>query len=469
MFKQWGNWLSHRFGFDVVKRNVLDRRTPKGRWYYGDGATLTLLLGVQVATGAVLMLTYNPSVDSAYQSVRYITEQQLLGRFIRSLHYWSAGLMVVMLFFHLFRQLLLGGYKSPREGTWLLGVGLFVGVLVMAFTGYTLRWDERAIHSIMVPMHMVANVPLIGESLVVFIQGGPEVGPRTLTRLYAVHVFWTPLYLFTLVAGHLFLVIHHGVTTNAERREPVTSAEHQRKLYDAEKHDEREGEQFHPGTTFRSGLFATVVFLIVLGLAVFVGPPSLYPEANRELRSFPVEEWWFWWYSALIALLPGWLAPTFVVVFPLLLLAALVALPFVDRSPYRGIKRRPVMACVVVFSVIALVWLSALRVYSPWTGWPQPEPPAVPMGVTLPADAERGRQLFGQYGCNSCHAVAGDGPRIGPDLARIGRTYSRAEFANWILNPAEDVAMPSYEGRLDDEELEQIIDYLMNARTFPRR
>ncbi|MEX0653692.1 MAG: cytochrome b N-terminal domain-containing protein [Phycisphaeraceae bacterium] len=469
MLERWRNWVMHRFGLDLFKQTVLDRRTPKGRWYYGDGATLALLLGVQVATGAVLMLTYSPSVDTAYQSVQHITQQQTLGGFIRALHYWSAGLMVVMLFLHLFRQLLLGGYKSPREGTWLVGVGLFFGVLLMAFTGYTLRWDERAITALTVSLHMLANVPVIGEWLVVLVQGGPEVGAQTLTRVYAVHVFLTPLFLLALVGWHLYLVIHHGVTTNAERGKPVRSVEEQRKLYDEEKKDETLGEQFHPGTTFRSGLFGAVVFFIVLGLAVFLGPQALEPEASRVGRSFPVEEWWFWWYSALIALLPGWLAPTFVVLFPLALLAALVALPFVDRSPYRGIRKRPVMAGVVVVSVVGLVWLSALRIASPWTGWPQPAPPAVPAGVTLPAEAEQGRQLFAAYGCNSCHAVADDGPSVGPDLAQISPAYSRDEYAQWIRQPAEDVAMPAFEDRLSEEELARIIDYLMHAQTFPRR
>ena len=463
------SWFEDRFGLKPIQKAVLDRRVAKSPWYYGDGATLFLLLGVLVATGAFMTLTYVPSPDAAYASVRYITEHQRLGWFVRGLHYWSAGLMMVMLFFHFFRILLVGGYKFPREGTYLIGVLLFFGVLIMSFTGYLLRWDERAIHAIQVVLHMFYRVPWIGEELVLLVQGGGEPGALTLTRLYSVHVIFVPLLLAGLVFFHLYLVILHGVTSKPEKQQPIYSAEQQKKLYKETAASEEGGEDFYPNTAAASGAMALVVLLVVLLLTLVLGPAPLFPEANLVEPSFPIEEWWYWWYSSLIALLPSAVAPSFVVVFPVLAFILMVLLPLVDRGPYRGLRKRPFMVGFVILSVLLLIFLSDLRRTSPWTAWPDASLPPVPPGVTLTDEAEQGRELYVEYGCNSCHAVGGFGRQVGTDLADMDRRYSRDEFRNWILEPDEGVAMPSYEGRLTDEELERIIDFIMAAQTFPRR
>src|SRR5690606_20494921 len=108
-------------------------------------------------------LSYSPSLASAYESVATITARHKASWFIRALHYWSAGMMVVMAVYHLLRHLLLGGYKPPREGTWFIGVGLFALILTNAFIGYTLRWDERAIYALRVALNMFYHIPLFGE------------------------------------------------------------------------------------------------------------------------------------------------------------------------------------------------------------------------------------------------------------------------------------------------------------------
>lgn len=464
-------WIADRFGLKSVKKNALDRRVAKGSWYFGDGASLALLLGVLVATGATMTLTYSPSTETAYQSVEYITHQQALGWFVRALHYWAAGMMMVMLTWHLLRQVLLGGYKFPREGTWLMGVGLFVAVVMMSTTGYMLRWDERALYSLRVALNHFYNLPWIGEYIVIFIQGDIEPGANTLTRLYSFHVILMPLLILGLVSWHLYLVIVHGVTSQRERSQPVTTVEEQKRLYHEQSESEQYGEDFFPTTAVKSGTFAAVVFGIVLTLALTLGPAPLMPEANQVSPSFPSEEWWWLWYSALIALLPSWLAPSFIVLFPLTVVVAMVLLPFLDRGPARGIRHRPFAVGFVLLVVVSLGGLSSLRLRSPWTGWPNPDPPAVPPGVVLDEGAELGRQLFALKGCNSCHAVSGDGPSVAIDLAtldREGGPRSRQELARFILNPEEGIAMPAYEGRLTEQELDRIVGYVLVAQTFPR-
>lgn len=466
MASNWRAWIAKRFGLDKLRENTLERRVPETPFLFGDGASMLLLLAVLVLTGIFMTLAYSPTPDTAYRSVQYITDDLRLGWFIRGLHYWSAGLFVVMIFFHLFRQILLGGYKSPREGTWLTGVVMFIAVIAMAFIGYLLRWDERAVNAIYVVLHMFSRVPLIGEELVVFVQGGEEIGSSTLLRLYAVHVVFVPLVLIGLALWHLYLVILHGVISRGEREKNVETAEEQEEVYHEEAATEERGEAFYPDTAAKSGLMALLVFLVALGLTLLAGPPALFPEADLTEVSRPRSEWWFWWYDALIAVVPSVVAPALVVVLPLAALLVLLLLPFVDRGPRRGLKSRPVATVTVAILVLSMLILSQLRLDAPWEGGPQPGPPPVPDGIELTESAEEGRQLFHEYGCNSCHAVSGVGPEVAIDLAGGDRRLTEEEIRGFILHP-EDVPMPSYEGRLSDEELERIVAFVFSLQAAP--
>ena len=224
-------WVADRFGLNPIWDHILDRQVPKDPWYHGDGMALMAMLTVLVATGVLLSMGYCPAIDEAYQSVNYMTTQQTLGWFVRGLHYWSAGVMVVLLFLHLCRQLLLGGYKSPREATWLVGVFLLFIVLTTSLLGYVLRWDQRGFYGLRVALAVLESVPFIGDRLVLAAQGGPEISSLTLTRVFAMHVILLPLLLLFLVGYHLYLVILHGTTTIGERKEPIETVEEQRELY----------------------------------------------------------------------------------------------------------------------------------------------------------------------------------------------------------------------------------------------
>lgn len=448
---------------------MLDRRVPAVAWYHGDGFTLLVLLSILVLTGMFMTLTYAPTPDGAYESVRFITEQQVMGWFVRALHYWSAGMMVVMVFFHLFRIILVAGYKFPREGTYLIGVLMLFAVLLMAITGYMLRWDERGIFALKVVLYHLENVPWIGRQLVIFAQGGEELGAQALTRIYSIHVVFVPLLLLGLAGYHVYLVIIKGVTSRSERRQPVHTLEQQKRLYKEESESEERGETFFPATVVSSGRIASFVLAVVFLLAIFAGPQSLYPEANLTEVSMPEEEWWYWWYSALIAVTPRWLAPILVVALPVLVFIVLAVLPFIDRGPLRGIRARPRVAILVAVLVAVLLGLSNLRYFSPWTGWPRDLPPELPPGIEISAQAEAGRQLFATYGCNTCHAVAGDGARVAIDLAERNELMTSEELEMYILSPPADIPMPAYEGRLTEDELQQLVEFVLVVQTFPRR
>jgi ubiquinol-cytochrome c reductase cytochrome b subunit len=463
-------WVVDRFGFGPIWDTVLDRHVPKDPWYHGDGMALLVLLTILTVTGVVLAMGYCPALDEAYQSVEYITYQQTLGWFVRGLHYWSAGLMVVMLFLHLCRQILLGGYKSPREGTWLVGVFLLFIVLSTSLLGYVLRWDERGFYGLRAALAAFQKTPGVGDQLVLLVQGGPEISSLTLTRAFAMHVVLLPLLLLLLVGYHLYLVILHGTTTVGERKEPIETVEEQRELYQKQAEHPVKGEVFFPTAVIKISPWSIVVVTMAIGLTLTLGPRELMRPANlAAAESGPSEEWWFAWYSALIALLPPAAAPTFQWLFPVGLFVVLVLLPFVDRSPHRGWRKRPMATAIVVALVLAILGLSWLRYQSPWTGRPNAEAPVAPQGIVLAKEAEQGRLLFAKYGCTSCHSVAGIGrSQVGSDLARMKHLYSQAELRAYIRDPPAGVAMPGYAGHMAEADLENVVAFVLVAQTFRR-
>ncbi|WP_425613577.1 cytochrome b N-terminal domain-containing protein [Anatilimnocola sp. NA78] len=463
-------WLVDRFGLGPIWDHLLDRNVPKDPWYHGDGMALLVLLSVLVITGVVLSLGYCPAVDEAYQSVKYITERQTLGSFVRGLHYWSGGLMVVMLFLHLCRQLLNGGYKSPREGTWLIGVFLLFIVLTTSLLGYVLRWDQRGFYGLKVLFAALQSVPVLGEQLVLLIQGGPEVTSLTLSRVYSLHVVILPMLLIGLVGYHMYLVILHGTTTLAERKEPIETVEEQRELYQEQADHPVKGEVFFPTAVIKISPWSIVSLTLALGLALTLGPRALLAPASSASTEPVSEEWWFAWYSGLVALLPPSVAPTFQWLFPVAVFVGLAMLPLVDRSPLRGWKNRPIATLLVSLLVLAVIGLSWFRYQSPWTPRSSAGVPTTPAGFELAYEAEQGRQLFRQYGCTNCHSVAGSGgTKVGSDLAQLDTIYSQAELRQYILQPPRGVAMPSYTGRMSNDELEEIVAYVLVAQTFPRK
>lgn len=469
MFEQTRTWVAEKFGLVTAHDAVLDRRVPSTPWYYGDGMTLLTLFGVQVATGTLLSLTYSASPLTAYDSVLYITNEQTLGWFVRGLHYWSAGLMVVMLFYHVLRQILVGGYKLPREGTWMVGTVLFFLVLVMSLTGYMLRGDERALYAFRVVMNGMYEVPFIGEELVLIAQGGYAFGARAMSRIFGIHAIAIPALLGLGIGYHVYLIVIRGVTSPIERKVPVESEEAHDELYHGAAESEEEGETFWPYTVADGMRMGATVFGVGVVLAAIYGPGTLYPEWNHVNDAFPAEEWWFWWYSAMAALLPPAIAPAVYVLLPFVVFAAMIALPLLDRGPLRGMRNRPSAVVLVVLMVCVLLYLSDLRRRSPWTAWPVAAAPEPPPWVELTPTLEEGRQLFATYGCNSCHQVSGDGPRrFGPDLAEVDVPYSYEALRSIVLDPPDDWQMPSYRGHITEPHLELVVRYVLAAQTFPR-
>ena len=164
---------------------------PMGWWYVFGSASLTLLL-IQILTGIGLALVYVPAPDSAYSSLLSLNYDVPLGWFLRALHYYAGSGMVVMVLAHMTQVYLQGGYKYPRELTWVVGVFLLLCVLGMFFSGQILRWDPDAYWGLAVGGSMAGRVPLIGPFIVDLLLGGPIIGGDALSRFFALHVFVIP-------------------------------------------------------------------------------------------------------------------------------------------------------------------------------------------------------------------------------------------------------------------------------------
>ena len=183
------------------------------------GSLLVLMFGMQVATGILLSLYYQPSPDRAYESVKYMLTEVHFGTLIRSLHHWTAVALILVSLFHLLRVFFIGAFKYPRELNWLLGILLLALLIGFSFTGHLLPWDARAFWSGVRGTAFLERLPLFGHFLMTISRGGEEVGAATLIRFYSLHILILPWFFFGLLAAHLLLVRRHGLSTREPERD----------------------------------------------------------------------------------------------------------------------------------------------------------------------------------------------------------------------------------------------------------
>ena len=207
-------WLDERVGVSDFAKLAKKKEVPLHRhtfWYYFGGMTL-FLFAIQVGTGILLLLYYRPSAGEAFESIQFIMTEVQFGWLVRSIHSWSANLMIFAMFVHLFSALLLNAYRRPREMTWLSGGGLLGLSLAFGFTGYLLPWNELAFFATRVGTEIPGVIPVIGPFVRRLLRGGNEVTGATLTRFYGVHVAILPALVTVVLGLHLFLVQKHGMS-----------------------------------------------------------------------------------------------------------------------------------------------------------------------------------------------------------------------------------------------------------------
>lgn len=207
-------WLDERLGIKTIAELAYKKEVPLHRhsvWYYFGGMTL-FLFTVQVVTGILLLLYYRPSAENAFESVQFIITEVQFGWLIRSVHSWSANLLIATLFIHMFSVYFMSAYRSPREITWVTGVLLLFICIAFGFSGYLLPWNKLAYFATKVGTEIAGVVPLIGRPLLRFLRGGDEVTGATLTRFFGFHVAVLPAMATVLIGMHILLVQMHGMS-----------------------------------------------------------------------------------------------------------------------------------------------------------------------------------------------------------------------------------------------------------------
>ena len=209
------DWLDERLGLSALREFAAHKTVPLHSatvWYYFGGITL-FLFTIQVLTGVLLLLYYRPSPTEAYESVQFIMTRVQFGWLVRSIHSWSANLMILTAFIHMFSVVFLHSYRRPREITWLSGLVLLGLALGFGFSGYLLPWNKVSYFATKVGTDMAASVPVAGHQVARFLRGGADVGGATLTRFFGFHVAVLPGLTTLLLVIHLGLVQRHGMSS----------------------------------------------------------------------------------------------------------------------------------------------------------------------------------------------------------------------------------------------------------------
>jgi cytochrome b6 len=348
-------WLDDRLGLETFQHLAEKKQVPVHRhtfWYYWGGMTL-FLFGVQVCTGILLLLYYRASADEAYESVRFLMTDVSFGWLIRSIHSWSANLMIAAAFIHMFSAFLLKAYRSPREVTWLSGAVLLALSLAFGFSGYLLPWNELAFFATKVGTDITGVVPVVGPFMVRFLRGGDQITGGTLTRFFGIHVAILPAIATVMVGLHVYLVQRHGMSV-------PPGIENDGKP--------KRSMKFAPNFAMRDAV-GWLAALGVLALLAALFPSELGLKANPYAPA-PAgikPEWYFGWMFQTLRMLPSHIGPLdgdLVGVLGIGLAAMIwVAVPFLDHPKGTGPRARFWMWLGVV--VIIYVISFTLMVYRP--------------------------------------------------------------------------------------------------------
>src|SRR6202790_2578568 len=469
------SWLDGLTGVDAVLCSALYESIPGGvRFAYVFGFGLLFIIISQVITGIFLALYYVFSADHTNTTVSYITKAVTAGSFLRSLHAYGASAMIIVLLLHLSQTYIYGAYKGPRELLWVSGCVLFALVLGMAFTGYLLPWDQRSYFATAVGTNAASEVPLIGETLKRMMRGGTEMGTLTISRFFVAHVFFVPACIFALLAAHILLFRKAGPAGPPDE-DPYKP--------------KKKAELFYPRQVLMD-LSLTALLIIGLGALSSFAPMKLGPPANpADAQYIPRPEWY---YLPIFQWLKYWHGSASVVgilVIPSILVIAVVALPFFDRSIERRPWKRPVAIGAYGFVLLALVGLGLRSEYldshdpsvaqqlakqkaeeQDYLKKPfEPELSSASLAAANVAladpQAAKGKEIFESQSCNPCHGDGGVGKPAAPALVGMRAQYSPAPLAELFKHPTAKMTaggMPPV--NLPPDDLKALIAYVESLK-----
>ena len=357
------SWIDQRFPLTKVwNEHLAEYYTPRNfNFWYFFGSLALLVLVMQFVTGIFLTMHFKPDSANAFASVEYIMRDVEWGWLVRYLHSTGASAFFVVIYLHMYRGLLYGSYKGPRELLWILGMLLYIVLMAEAFMGYVLPWGQMSFWGAQVIISLFGSVPVIGPDLLVWILGDYAVGDAALNRFFSLHVIALPLILVVLVFLHL--VALHTVGSNNPDGIEIKKNKDKDGI-------PKDGIPFHPYFTVKDTM-GVVAFLWIFCAVVFYAPGlngyflehANFIEANPLQTPEHIAPLWYLtpFYSVLRAV-----PPMFGSQFPGVLamgasLLILFFLPWLDRSPVKSIRyRSPIYKWVLgifVISFIMLGWL----------------------------------------------------------------------------------------------------------------
>ena len=380
-------WVDNRFPLTkLYNEHMAEYYAPKNfNFWYVFGSLALLVLVMQILTGIFLTMHYKPDAAKAFESVEYIMRDVPWGWLVRYMHSTGASAFFIVVYLHMFRGMIYGSYRKPRELIWLFGCGIFLCLMAEAFMGYLLPWGQMSYWGAQVIVNLFSAVPFIGPDLSLLIRGDFVVGDATLNRFFSFHVIAVPLVLLGLVAAHI-LALHEVGSNNPDGVEIKATKSDKTGL-------PLDGIPFHPFYTVHD-IFATSVFLFIFSAVVFFVPegggyflePNNFIEANSLKTPLHIAPVWYFtpYYSmlrattdimvyifmgviavaAVLAILRGGFATMGKIMIAVLAIVAvfllkafdakfwgvvvmggavmiLFVLPWLDRSPVKSIRYRP--------------------------------------------------------------------------------------------------------------------------------
>ena len=349
------DWVDARY---PLMRNIREHLTeyyaPKNfNFFYFFGSLALLVLVVQILSGIWLTMHYKPDAKLAFDSVEHIMRDVNFGWLIRYMHSTGASAFFIVIYLHMFRGLMYGSNKKPRELVWLVGMVIYLALMAEAFMGYVLPWGQMSYWGAQVIVNLFTAIPYVGPDLAEWIRGGFSIADPTLNRFFAFHVVALPIVLIILVAVHL-LALHEVGSNNPDGVDIKKNKD--------DKGIPKDGIPFHPYYTVKD-IFGSVVFLFVAAVIIFYMPTvnGVFLEHDNFLPADPLQTpahikpvWYFGTFYAILRAVPSKL-------FGVILMAAaiflLFVLPWLDRAKVKSWRYRPIYKQMLILFGISFVVL----------------------------------------------------------------------------------------------------------------
>ncbi|MFC2169976.1 cytochrome bc complex cytochrome b subunit [Acidobacteriota bacterium] len=348
------SYFDSRFMLSELARFAKKKKVPEHKysiWYYFGGIGLFLFV-IQVITGVLLLLYYKPSIDSAYESVQFIMSQVPFGWLIRSVHSWTANILVGIIFIHMFSTFFLKAYRSPRELTWITGFFLLLIFLFFGFSGYLLPWNELSFFATRIGTDIAGVIPIVGKFIKEFILGGPDVSGATISRFFWLHIAILPLLTVVFLGIHVLLVQILGMS------KPVG-------LPDAEVRE----VPFFPNFILKDSLGWMIILALIGVLCVFL-PWEIGVKADI-FAATPLgikPEWYFTFLFTTLKIVPAHIFSIEGEILAVLgiMIGAIfwMMIPVFDRNAARE-KKSPVFSVIGFLVLIYIILMTALTYLCP--------------------------------------------------------------------------------------------------------